>query len=86
MPRAGEDMTKVEVIAPALETIVELRGSLDKPVQNIRFEGIAFEYGNWVRPSKNGHCEVQANFVFDADRKGLVSSRRRFCQCSPTNT
>ena len=39
MPRQGEDMTKAEVIAPAVEKLVELRGTLDRPVHNIQFRG-----------------------------------------------
>ena len=69
LPRAGEDMSQVEVIAPALEKLVELRGTLDKPIQHIRFKGITFRHGSWLRPSKIGHCEVQANFIADSDRK-----------------
>ena len=69
MPRPGEDMAKVEVLAPAVEKLVELRGALDQPVEHIRFEGIAFRHGSWLRPSKIGHCDVQANFIVDSDRK-----------------
>jgi hypothetical protein len=65
LPKREEDMNKAEVIAPALEKLVELRGTLDRPVQDIRFEGIAFEYGNWLLPCKVGFVDVQANFVLD---------------------
>jgi hypothetical protein len=65
MPRKGEDMTKAKVMAPAVEKLVELRGTLDRPVHNIQFEGIAFEYGSWLLPSKIGLVDVQANFVLD---------------------
>ena len=54
MPRPGEDMAKAEVIAPALEKLVELRGTLDQPVHNIRFQGITFAHGGWLLPSKIG--------------------------------
>jgi hypothetical protein len=64
-PRPGEDMNTVEVVAPALETIVALQGTLDKPVEHLRFEGVSFQYGNWLRPSQVGHCDVQANFITD---------------------
>ena len=69
MPRLGEDMSKSEAIAPAVETLLELRGTLDHPIHDIRFEGIAFRHGNWLRPSKIGHCEVQANFIVDSTPK-----------------
>ena len=78
MPRPGEDMAKVEVLAPAVETLVELRGTLNQPVHNIRFEGIAFRHGSWLRPSKIGHCDVQANFIVDSDRKESFMRRGGF--------
>jgi hypothetical protein len=65
MPRDGEDMAKIEVIAPAVEKLVELRGSLDQPVHNIQFVGITFQHGSWLLPNKIGLVDVQANFVLD---------------------
>jgi hypothetical protein len=65
MPHAGEDMTKVEVIAPAVEKLVELRGTLDRPVHNVRFEGVTFAHGSWLLPSEIGLVDLQANFVLD---------------------
>ncbi len=65
MPREGEDMTKAEVIAPEVEKLVELRGTLDHPVHNIRFEGITFAHGGWLLPSDIGLVDLQANFVLD---------------------
>ena len=62
-------MTKAEVIVPAVETLVELRGTLNRPVHNLHFVGLAFEHGNWLRPSQIGHCDVQSNFIVDSDRK-----------------
>ena len=67
-PRAGEDMSKVEAIAPAVEKLVELRGTLDRPVHNICFEGITFEHGSWLLPSEIGFVDLQANFVLDWKR------------------
>ncbi len=69
MPKPGEDMTQAEVIAPALEKVVELRGTPDRPVHNIQFVGITFEHGNWLRPSRIGHCDVQSNLIVDSDRR-----------------
>ncbi len=60
LPRSGEDMAKIEAIAPAVEKIVELRGTLEKPVHNIRFEGITFEHGSWLLPSEIGFVDLQA--------------------------
>lgn len=65
MPCPGEDMTRADVIVPTVERLIELRGSLDRPVHNIRFEGIAFEHGGWLLPNKIGLVDVQANFLLD---------------------
>jgi len=68
MPRPGEDMSKVEVIAPKLETLVEVKGTLDNPVIDIRFEGLTFSHATWLRPSsKLGHPDVQGNFIEPPD-------------------
>jgi hypothetical protein len=60
-PMAGEKMNSVEVVAPALEVLVELKGTLDQPVHNIRFEGLTFSYATWQMPS-DGFVDIQANF------------------------
>ncbi len=65
LPKPGEDMTEISVVAPALQSLVYLAGELDQPVHNIHFEGIRFEHGNWSRPSRSGFLDVQANFVLD---------------------
>jgi hypothetical protein len=66
-PRPGEDMTKERVVAPALETLVEMEGSLDQPVAHVRFRGIEFAHTTWLRPSQAGHVPLQAGmFLLDA--------------------
>jgi hypothetical protein len=63
-PRAGEDLTKAQVIAPALETLVQIEGSLDRPVAHVQFKGMAFEHTTWLRPSEAGHVPLQAGMFF----------------------
>jgi hypothetical protein len=66
-PLEGEDLAKATVIAPLLETIVQVEGSLDHPVSFIQFNGISFEHTGWMRPSKAGHVPLQAGmFILDA--------------------
>ena len=88
-PRPGEDMTKVEVIAPAVEKLVELKGTLDYPVHNIRFEGITFAHGSWLLPSEIGLVDLQANFVLDWKKpyhrdSGLTAAHNEVIK-SPSN-
>lgn len=60
IPRKGEDMGSAEVIAPAVETLVQIAGTPDEPVKDVTFEGITFSYATWMRPSVSGHAPLQA--------------------------
>jgi len=66
-PRDGEDLAKAHVIAPALETLVQIAGTTDRPVGQVAFEGIGFAHTTWLRPSLSGHVPLQAGlFMLDA--------------------
>lgn len=68
-PRPGEDMARAEIIAPVLETLVRIEGSLDMPAGNIQFKGITFAHTTWLRPSQQGHVPLQAGmFMLDAKK------------------
>jgi hypothetical protein len=68
-PREAEDMAQATVIAPALETLVQIDGSLDKPASDIQFKGITFAHTTWLRPSEQGHVPLQAGmFILDAHK------------------
>ncbi|MBN1421755.1 MAG: right-handed parallel beta-helix repeat-containing protein [Planctomycetes bacterium] len=68
IPRPGEDPRRSEFIAPAVERLVALEGTLDRPVHDILFTGIAFEHSTWLGPSRFGHPDVQANFLPDVEK------------------
>ena len=59
-PRPGEDMRTAEVEAPALETLLRVEGTPDRPVSHVTFEGIRFAHATWLRPSLKGHAPLQA--------------------------
>ncbi len=66
-PREGENLAKVRVVAPALETLVRVTGSLDRPVAQVSFSGIEFSDTTWLRPSLAGHVPLQAGmYMLDA--------------------
>lgn len=69
-PRAGEDLARANVIVPTLETLVEIAGTPERPVTHVTFDGIAFAYSTWLRPSMSGHVPLQAGF-FLIDAYGL---------------
>ncbi|MGM8360930.1 L-rhamnose mutarotase [Flavobacterium sp. ARAG 55.4] len=67
IPRAGENMASAKVIAPVLENLVEIKGTIDSPVHDVKFKGISFQYSNWLRPSQQGHVPLQAGmYLLDA--------------------
>ncbi len=57
-PLVGEKIN--EATAPAIETLVEVEGTTDQPVENVLFKNIQFSYTNWLRPSEKGHVPLQA--------------------------
>lgn len=80
-PRSNENMLQASVIAPMLETLVVVKGTIDRPVTNFHINGISFQYTGWTRPSAFGHVPLQAGmYMLDAyklkvpgtpDKKGL---------------
>ncbi|MBC7959478.1 MAG: right-handed parallel beta-helix repeat-containing protein [Vallitaleaceae bacterium] len=74
IPRLGEDIEQVEAIIPVIEKLIELRGTLDKPVHNIQFNGITFGHTTFLRPGMSGHAEVQANLIKDPTNDILMHS------------
>jgi hypothetical protein len=68
-PRDDENLSNAVVIAPALETLVQISGTLDKPVSNIQFRGIAFANTTWLRPSEKGDVPLQDGmFMLEAHK------------------
>jgi len=89
LPRPGEAIDKTTAIAPAIERLVELRGDLDAPVHDVRFEGITFAHGGWLLPNKEGFLDIQANFMVDLDnlidRNGDLATVHNQYLKSPSN-
>ncbi len=68
-PRDGEDLNQAEVVVPALDSLVRVEGTLDRPVSHVRFKGIGFQHTTWMRPSESGHVPLQIGlFLVDAYR------------------
>jgi hypothetical protein len=68
LPKPGEDMAKAEVIAPKLEQLMLVKGTLDQPVRDLGFNGLTFAHATWLEPSTAlGHPDGQANLIQPAD-------------------
>ncbi|MDE5725019.1 MAG: right-handed parallel beta-helix repeat-containing protein [Duncaniella sp.] len=74
-PLPGEKVA--EAIVPAVETLLLVEGTIDRPVTNVSFDGITFEYTTWMRPSEKGHVPLQAG-MYMTDGYKLRPSIERF--------
>ena len=70
LPQAGEDISSSTVVAPALASLVQINGTTDKTVHNIKFQGLAFQYATWMTPSNEGYAETQAGEYVDNNGSG----------------
>ena len=61
-PRPGEDMTEAKVVAPLPEELLRLEGdpAEGKFIDHLTFEGITFEYTDWIMPEASP-VDGQAN-------------------------
>ena len=67
LPLQGEKPESTGAIVPLLERLLVVQGTLDAPVHDLMFRGITFAHATWLRPSTEGHVDVQANFTLDPD-------------------
>ncbi len=64
-PFPDEDLLTgdVNVELPVLEKLVIVEGSMEKPAENIEFEGLTFSYATWLTPGTNeGYVADQSGF------------------------
>ena len=53
------DPSQMQMVVPVSEGLVSLVGSEIRPIKNIHFEGITFQFSKWEIPD-GGYCGVQA--------------------------
>ncbi|MFC1675876.1 LamG-like jellyroll fold domain-containing protein [Planctomycetota bacterium] len=89
IPKPGEDMKTIEVIAPVIERIIDIKGTIDRPVHDLRFMGLTFMHASWLRPSEIGLIDLQSNFVVENDnslmRDGKLNMIHNEAIKSPAN-
>jgi hypothetical protein len=59
-PRPGENLSDGSAVAPALETILSIKGTPTNPVHDIQFYGLTFEHSTWLAPDTEGYVGTQA--------------------------
>ena len=75
-PRPGEDMARVEVVAPVLQQLLVVQGTPQKPVRNLHFKGLRFEHTDWELP-KEGYMGIQASHYGNAEHHVPAAVRLR---------
>jgi hypothetical protein len=59
LARDGENPTTTGAVAPVLTSLLRLSGTKERPVRNLRFEGLCFEHTDFPLPAI-GYSEIQA--------------------------
>lgn len=72
MPRKGDQMSTAVGEIPVLEKLVDISGTAQQPVTDLRFEGLTFSYATWSEPSSGqGYVADQSGFHL----KGMNNER-----------
>ena len=62
-----QNLSNSSFTAPVLQTLVEVSGSLERPVHDIIFRNVSFQHAAWNRPSFKGHVTLQGGmYLLDA--------------------
>lgn len=74
-PRANEDISSSEIIAPVLEELVRVQGAdLDHKASNIQFYGITFAHATWLRPNTYGQSDAQNNVIRESGVEQIIGA------------
>jgi len=59
LARPGETPAQTVAVAPVLTQLVKIAGTKERPIRNLRFEGLRFEHTDFALPAV-GYSEIQA--------------------------
>ena len=83
-PKPGQNLASAAVTIPMVQDLVDLDGTVDKPVRNVAMRGITFAYSTWLAPSSpDGMVEGQAGFRIVGDNNPTFDSTRLYWQKTP---
>jgi hypothetical protein len=75
IPLSGDNMKTADIVAPALQTLMSVTGTIDEPVANVAFTNITFEHSSWLGTSSEaGYPEIQAAFQLDVSTMQTLPS------------
>ena len=75
LPHPGEDLRTVEVIAPRLEDLLQLKGDFlaKKAVRHVVLRGLTFSHTDWSMPAE-GYADTQAAIATRGDLYALAAT------------
>lgn len=80
-PLPGQSMKTAKVTVPVAEQLVVVKGTADKPVENLNFYGINFRETTWNSPSSaEGYTPAQSGFRVMGENSGWASARTKWVQ------
>jgi hypothetical protein len=60
----GQDLGRASVVAPLLQTLIDVSGTLDSPVHDLAIHGLQVSYATWTGPDTNdGFAQMQADWM-----------------------
>lgn len=68
------DMSLAKTVIPSVEHLIMLKGNLDKPIRNIRFEGIIFAYNTWFHPNRGLRDKQGGYYYGDAVSRDTIKT------------
>lgn len=82
-PLPGENMSRVEVVAPLLTQLLRLEGRWEENqfVHDLVFRGLSFQHADWRWPDKTQPADGQAAAFLDAAVQARGALRVRFEDC-----
>jgi hypothetical protein len=84
LPRPGQDLRRADVEMPALEKLVDARGTAGTPIHDVSFRGLRYSYATWLTPSSpEGFSEIQAGYTNTGADGWAVQG---LCQYVPNGT
>jgi NPCBM-associated, NEW3 domain of alpha-galactosidase/Right handed beta helix region len=64
MPAAGQEMARLDVEVPRLQSLMQVTGTLAEPARDVAFRGLTFTTATWMQPSTDaGFDQVQDNLT-----------------------
>ena len=67
------DPNQHDIEVPVTESLLEVKGTIDRPVRNLSFQGITFTGATWLDPSfGDGYVPDQAGILIDGGRNPIT--------------